>query len=117
MTKRKPKEIKISEVLHLAADKYLAKGIADENWYGPYQYTCSAIDKALADILQNAPPARFHRQLNIIKQGLRNLGLEDISGIECFKEFEKFYDPTPESQGARYMWLKFCALLAEEQGV
>lgn len=117
MTKHNPKEIKISEVLHLAADEYLAQGIDDETWHGPYQYSCCAIEKALAKILQNPVPATFHRHYSIIKQGLRNLGLENLSSVEAFKEFENFYDPTPESQGARYMWLKFCALLAEEQGV
>lgn len=119
----KPKQIKISEVLHLAADHHLASNDKVGEW-GPFQYSCSAIKGALHESLgfkkdTNHTPNQSikirHHFLNIEK-GLRNLGLEYPREIFAFKELEDFFKPTEESQSARYIWLKFAALMAEEQG-
>ena len=112
----KPKEVKISKVLHLAADTYLAACAEDEGWLGPYQYTCIAIKKALQVEVDKVSNANYVYHWLIIKSGLQNLGFTDDRGIEVFKEFEDGYEPTEQSQGARYLWLKWAALMAEEQG-
>ena len=119
----KPKQIKISKVLHLAADYYLTSNDKTRKW-GPYQYSCTAIKEALHESLgfkkgkyhtHNQAIEFNHHFLNIEK-GLRNLGLEYPREIFAFRELEDFYNPTEESQSARYIWLKWCALMAEEQG-
>jgi hypothetical protein len=116
MTKHKLKEIKISEVLHLAADEYIAVSIDNEKFNGPYQYSCTAIRKALRIMVDKTSNADYNFYLSRITTGLHRLGFTDFGGIGVFQEFEYFSEPTEASQGARYLWLKFCALMAEEQG-
>ena len=100
--------MKISEVLHLAADKYLAAN-AHEYYHSvrKEKYSCCAID------------AKTNEQYAIIKAGLRNMGCDTGSGTL----FVKHGDPRPgqvgineDVQGMRYFWLKWAALMAEEQG-
>jgi hypothetical protein len=108
----------IAEVLHLAADKYLAK---DDEEYRTVnepekqKYSCCSIECAVEELYGYDTPI-----LDDILDGLEEMGL---IGVSCsFKEFEIanhtiVRTTTPESQGARYAWLKFAALIAEEQGV
>lgn len=105
------KQIKISDVLHLAADKYLAKDTFDF-CNGKCKYSCDAIDLAHYELCAyNSPEMNYS-----IKKGLQNMGLCTSSTGE-FNEFQNNGYTTPESQGARYAWLKFAAMIAEEQGV
>lgn len=119
----KPKQIKISEVLHLAADCYLGSGNNCKR-RGPYQYSCTAIKGALHELL-GFQIGVVHTSIQIrvfqyhwlrILKGLRNLGLEYPNEIYAFKDLEDGFEPTKKSQSARYIWLKWCALMAEEQG-
>lgn len=94
--------MKISEVLHLAADKYLCTGRKSYNPYKP-SYSCIAIENACIDY--KVPSGK-------IQKGLRNMGLNTDSAC-AFNEFKS----GKERQAARYSWLKFAAMIAEEQGV
>lgn len=124
---------KISEVFHLAADKYLAP---DEDTYkkqraknytdpqfrareAPYseQYSCCAVYDAITELY----PASYGKEewnkrisfRDMINNGMQNMGLRAGS--------MHIYDDYPGDfaarQGARYLWLKWCAMIAEEQGV
>lgn len=105
--------IKISEVLHLAADEYLS--VDNYNIWGGCAacrtiYSCDAWDDALHHLLDNSA---IHNQLyDVIATGQKELGLD----TDLMSEFNDI-PAGEERQGARYAWLKFCALLAEEQGV
>lgn len=88
----------IAEVLHYAADNFLANsGIPSR---GRHYFSCLAVKKAARVLRVPSDP---------IIIGLRNMGVAPASTLE-------FYD-VKDTQGARYMWLKFAALIAEEQGV
>ena len=119
----KPKQIKISDVLHLAADYYLCSDNDYKDWVS-YQYSCTAIKHAL-HVLLGFKTGKQHTYLQgiefryhflKIEKGLRNLGLEYPREVYAFRELEDGFEPTKASQGARYIWLKFAALMAEEQG-
>lgn len=92
---------KISDALHLAADKYLARdwssvsSIRRLRWW-----SCWAVEEACNVLGVNCID---------VKRGLENMGLNTQSNTA----FLSVKDP----QGARYMWLKFAALMAEEQGL
>ncbi len=90
----------IAEVLHYAADNFLWHPENGENKFEP---SCSAIYWAC----ENLQISRKQREK--IFKGLQNMGLD----TSVFDEFI----PGAARQGARYAWLKFAALIAEEQGV
>lgn len=104
-------EVKISDVLHLAADKYLAKDFNEfASWGQKQRYSCCAVDEAL-DVLQCS--LKMHRR---VFAGLEAMGCR-CSSFDSFAHLEvDFNRCTPESQAARYFWLKWAALQAEEQG-
>lgn len=111
-------EVKISEVLHLAADEHLA--ISEEEWCnGKFKYSCDAVGQACAK-LSKSIIGEIDLKMTV-NEGLRNMGVITSSTCE-FSEFEcnLQYDNTfisEQAQGARYTWLKFAAMIAEEQGV
>jgi len=119
----KKQEITIAEILHYAADYCLYDDYYEflYNWYpnGEKQLrSCWAIRTATEHF--GVTKLLIER----IMIGLRNLGL-DPSNPEMFPssvdsvKFPSSNDPVRfhEIQQQRYAWLKFCALLAEEQGV
>lgn len=111
--------IKISDVLHLAADKYLASCESERGV--KCRFSCSAISEALDELIPDWYSLNMmYRQIDI---GLREMGLDlDANGFPEF-EYERSFvgwksvSVTESSQGARYAWLKFAAMIAEEQGV
>lgn len=108
VNKRNKQEIKISEILHLAADKYLSSAKYKIGWLNgsctKEWYSCCAIYIACNDIV---PKEYTHKAKGIIMDGLRELGCETCS-TSLFKD-------STYPQGDRYMWLKFAAIIAEEQ--
>ena len=97
------KDASIAEILHYAADYEL--------WRGDYcesgeSFSCGAIYDAC---LFNQVP---YQVSDNIFDGLSAMGLNPTS-VTAFFEFEKGV----ERQAARYTWLKFAAMIAEEQGV
>jgi hypothetical protein len=97
------KQPKISEILHLAADKYLWDGVSDD--YSTEEYTCHAVKEAITDLWA------WGVELAVF-EGLMRMGVNPHS---CYEFAE--YAPGPNRQKARYNWLKFAAMIAEEQGV
>jgi len=99
----------IAEALHLAADKYLA---ANYNQFAtdPFMcnYSCGAVSYACYELGIN---------LGGVLVGLKNMGC-DITSSTLFDDYHDGCDGTNEEvQGIRYIWLKWAALVAEEQGV
>ena len=98
---------KISEIFHYAADNCLWNGIGEWDFNGMI-FSCDAIDCATRFMM----PYKASNIENTIKEGLWNLGLS-TSSVDAFNNI-----PFGEQrQSARYAWLKFCAMMAEEQGV
>lgn len=112
------KSVTIAEILHLAADKYLAAK-SSEFWYNrgtKEKYSCCAVSEA-ARCLWNEDKIDSledrNELLNRAFKGLEAMGCP-INSSDAFDEANVF---NPESQQARYAWLKFAAMIAEEQGV
>ena len=99
--------MKISEILHEAADIYLCDGIdgSDEDKIN-VEYSCDAVQNA---VIANGGDFYKVRQ---IKNGLEEMGV-NLNSFSEFKEFEIY----EQRQAACYSWLKFAAMIAEEQGV
>ena len=110
-TKKKPK---ISEVLHLAADKYLAANAHDYYHKNKARFSCGAVLDALSST-RNFKDLRF----SDIVTGLRKMGC-DTTSRNLFVKYGDVYigqnEINEEVQGMRYFWLKWAALMAEEQG-
>jgi hypothetical protein len=103
----------IAEILHLAADEYLYHPYDPQDSEVKAYHSCVAFTLAI----ENHPYFKNVSRKEIddfdmrIERGLENMGLNPR--IHQFREFE-----TDEScQEARYAWLKFAAMIAEEQGV
>lgn len=97
----------IAEILHYAADVCLWDGITSVHWPDADPASCCAIGSACVALIPKFSEEYFYR----IDAGLRNMGLntDDVN----FLTFQR----GPKRQGARYAWLKFAAMIAEEQGV
>ncbi len=89
---------KISEALHLAADKYLFDGVVFVS--NQWSWSCLAVEEACDELRIN---------FTMVYRGLENMGLTPFGDGQ--------FSGVKDKQGARYMWLKFAALMAEEQGV
>lgn len=96
--------MKISDALHEAADNHLWDGIGFDTWGSGY--SCFAVDDALRKL------AVHHTVEQSIFKGLEEMGV-DIERTDQFDEFPE----GEQRQAARYNWLKFAAMIAEEQGV
>lgn len=119
---------KISDILHDAADNELAHNqqtywccSAPSRIASLERFSCCAIDNAVSHFLdKNYPELSWRLKEDVrdnifeaIKEGLRAMGLNTDSTSAFGKEDEV----NPEIQGQRYFWLKWAALMAEEQGV
>lgn len=108
----KAKEIlMLSDVFHLAANKYLADEYLSDtnNSTGKSEYSCDAIGFAVGEFV-NAP-FRFRLTQKILDL-LKECGL-DSSSMNAFKDCYNGKDP----QGCRYMWLKMLAEYAESEQI
>ena len=101
MTKKQPT---VADALHLAADKYLA---ANEKCFKA-RYSCGAVGDACNKLDVN---------FGGIIVGLKNMGCDTTSSTLFYKYGDNNFNISEEVQGMRYMWLKWAALMAEEQGV
>ena len=105
--------VTIAEILHYAADKCLASK-KEQYWtYGgsKEKYSCCAVDEAYIKLV-GSWDYPSDQAIAIIK-GLENMGCP-IGSMDAFDDQGQFVE---ENQQARYAWLKFAAMMAEEQGV
>jgi hypothetical protein len=112
------KEYTIAEILHYAADKCLASK-KHEYWsYGgdKQKFSCCAVDAAIHKMYNDLP--MFHKQAIITRVhiGLSNMGCP-VDSTQVFDDEVTINYFIEENQQARYAWLKFAAMMAEEQGV
>lgn len=119
-------KINVSELLHNAADNHLA--LVDSQYWirggSKEKYSCSAVNLALDTMLKSEGyvihenHTKYEKLVSKIFGGLAEMGCETGS-------IALFADPyaggfgycLEESQHNRYFWLKWAALMAEEQGV
>jgi hypothetical protein len=105
MTKKQPT---VADALHLAADKYLA-ATPQQHYCFKARYSCGAVGDACIKLGVN---------FGCVLVGLRNMGCDTTSSTLFHKYGDNnYYNISEEVQGMRYMWLKWAALMAEEQGV
>lgn len=104
----------IADVLHLAADKYLASDLAD---YGSvvskHRYSCCAISEATYELKVEAG-----KTFEFVSSLGCNTGSTNLFNKQeqYYRNFES-YRATEKSQGYRYLWLKFAAAMAESEGI
>jgi hypothetical protein len=101
------KQHTVADALHLAADKYLAANRQQRDRCR-HLYSCGAVGHACADLDVN---------FGGVLVGLRNMGCDTTSSTLFYKYGDNPFEISEEVQGMRYMWLKWAALMAEEQGV
>jgi hypothetical protein len=120
---------KISDILHDAADKELAHN-QQTYWCCESQrrtaslerFSCCAVDNAVTNFLDKKYPDLHWSTKDDIREdivfdihkGLKEMGLNVQSTSAFGKEPDEL---CPDIQGQRYFWLKWAALMAEEQGV
>jgi hypothetical protein len=111
------KKYTIAEILHYAADKKLAS--KEEQCWGhggtKEKFSCYAVEEAVCDLYNRYEPFDIVRDdlIERIFKGLDAMGCPTGS-IDAFNDCDSF---NAENQQARYAWLKFAAMIAEEQNV
>ena len=104
--------VTIAKILHRAADHWLTVDCDDYDTRSDSEkYSCCAVDSATSELL-----GWDNDQALTIFEGFREMGLDTSSGT-AFVELGYPKGAHHETQAARYTWLKFAALIAEEQGV
>jgi hypothetical protein len=95
----------IAEVLHCAADYYLLEYVDYAESERPnLTYSCVAAYEAARDLVGLG---RSWLDLTTnVEAGLKEMGMDTFDDV-----------PDEHRQAYRYAWLKFAALIAEEQGV
>lgn len=116
----KKKQPTIADVLHLAADKYLVSHSRDEAHHLKERFSCCAIGSAIRDITGTYYGTDSEVLRDQVVKGLTNMGCEAGSHTLFVKHGDMpydYYNINHDVQGMRYMWLKWAALMAEEQGI
>jgi hypothetical protein len=114
------KQYTIADILHTAADKYLVSNSRYEADHLKERFSCCAVYYAIRDITGNFYGFDSEILRDQVMKGLTNMGCK----VGSHTLFEKYGDQpdvyesiTHDVQGMRYMWLKWAALMAEEQGI
>ena len=110
----------IANVLHLAADKYLVSHSRYESYHAKERFSCCAIDSAIREITGSYFGADSKLLYDQVMKGLTSMGCEVGSHTLFVKHGDKpdaYEIINHDVQGMRYMWLKWAALMAEEQGI
>jgi len=110
----------IADVLHLAADKYLVSFSRHEGPHRKEKFSCCAINQAIFSINGSLFSDESQTLRSHIMKGLASMGC-DVGSVKLFvKHGDSLHDfnaVNSDVQGMRYMWLKWAALMAEEQGL
>ena len=110
------KTYSIAEILHLAADEHLAS-TRDECWYftgKKEKYSCCAVSEAAMSLWDEDKIDSVEDRNELLRRifkGLEAMGCP-INSSDAFDDTGAFI---PENQQSRYAWLKFAAMIAEEQ--
>jgi hypothetical protein len=113
---------KLSTILNNAADMYLDNGVDSDPYSSREVYSCLAAIEAAMKYFKQIDSTSYIWDAsvyfeNTIMPFFTDLGLilhpEDERDEGEFFEFIK----GPERQAARYCWLKFAAMIAEEEGL
>lgn len=120
---------KISDILHDAADKELAHNQetywlsdAEKRVANRERFSCCALDNAVSNFLNKKYPQMHWRDIDCVRESIQKdikKGLEAMGlNTESTRAFgEEPANVSEDIQGQRYFWLKWAALMAEEQGV
>lgn len=114
------KQPTIADVLHLAADKCLVAHYRYREGRNKEKFSCCAVEEAVYKITGELYGGESYKLHLRVVAGLRNMGC-DTGSMTLFKKYgdnsTDYSSVNHEVQGMRYMWLKWAALMAEEQGV
>ena len=114
------KQYTIADILHTAADKYLVSHSRYEASHVKEKFSCCAVYSAIFDITGNFYGIDSEVLRDQVMKGLTNMGCKAGSHTLFMKygDLPDVYESiNPDVQGMRYMWLKWAALMAEEQGI
>lgn len=102
----------ISDILHNAADHHLSDGTKYDYWNNN-KFSCCAVEVSIENSIDtlNICGRDYMIFNDQVFSGLRELGC-DTGSLSLFTHLKP-----KEQQQARYFWLKWAALQAEEQGV
>lgn len=104
------KQGKISKILREAADEYLSPTGCES--LDCAKYSCDAVYNACYKY-KVSPDAIY---VNVI-YFLEELGVLAHYGDYHRPQFADEFEAGPERQGARFLWLDFAALVAEDEGL
>jgi len=109
----------IADVLHRAADEFLVVDYL-ESCMQKERYSCLAVESALFKYEQEGvlTMPEVVDLFSRIREGMEKMGVPTDS-LEAFCSWclDECVRYSKKIQAARYNWLKFAALIAEEQGV
>jgi hypothetical protein len=114
------KQPTIADVLHYAADKCLLADNRYTEGSGKEKFSCCAVHEAVWQLsFTNVGVSEYDLKHRVIT-GLNAMGC-DTGSASLFKQYgdmpDMYENINHKVQGMRYMWLKWAALMAEEQGV
>lgn len=99
----------MAKVLHLAADEYLATG---DKYSDRSYFSCDAVRSALLDFNMYETKEASDLFKTLTRMGVRTYSCSQFSEFQTEDNY-----PTEQSQGARYLWLKWAALMLEENAL
>lgn len=113
------KQHTVADVLHYAADKCL---VAHSRYSegSKEKYSCCAVEEAIYQMSGRLYDYDSSKLRHRVIAGLRTMGCNTGSMTLFEKYGDNYMDYSTVNhrvQGMRYMWLKWAALMAEEQGV
>lgn len=133
------KKVLISDILHDAADIFLrqtrddlapaylmkargeyphTKFVLEKSIREAERFSCCAVDAAIAyKFGLERWSDKVDKISKDVKKGLRNMGCPTGSSTAFSKYGDDWRADNTKVQGMRYMWLKWAAMMAEEQGV
>jgi len=106
----------IADILHYAADNKVATKKHQQWSYGgnKEKFSCCAMEEAAYDLYRGLDLDDERDELIVrTRKGLEAMGCPTNS-TSAFDDSGSF---NAENQQSRYAWLKFAAIIAEEQGV
>ena len=112
------KKYTIAEILHYAADKKLASK-EEQCWNRggtKEKFSCCAVSEAVRELWNKDEIVSEGERDELIDRTIKGLAAMGCptDSMDAFNDRGEFVE---ENQQARYAWLKFAAMIAEEQGV